>query len=227
MGAQQVVDQLSTKILAAADSYKSAKKNPELFFQEVETLLEELVDFRTFASGVMGRYTAKSAMAALSPAERKEREQQVDRFAMVFRTSLVQAYGNAFLSLGGKVQVETVGSKKKNSRVEDVVQKVSGITERPVTVRYRMMRDNENWRLHNIAIEKINLGKLYRGQFGALADKYNGNLNRVIDEWSAETKKEAAKEQPAAEKKTTKGKVRKEVKEKAARKTAPATKKKS
>ena len=201
--AEQVVNRISQRILKAADNYTSAKKDPEQFFLEVEGLLDEVVDFHIFARGVMGSYVSRSAMAALPVAARKEREQQIERFATAFRNNLVRAYGNAFLSLQGTVQVEIAGSTKKSSRIEDVEQKISGATEQPVIVRYRMMRDGESWRLHNIAVEKINLGKLYRSQFHALAEKYDGDLNRVIDGWVSTAEKDTVKEQPLKEKKET------------------------
>ena len=212
--AAQVVDRISQRILKAADNYTSAKKDPEQFFLEVEELLDEVVDFHIFARGVMGSYVSRSAMAALPVAARKEREQQIERFATAFRNSLVRAYGNAFLSLQGKIQVEIVGSTKKSNRTEDVEQKISGATEQPATVRYRMMRDGESWRLHNIAIEKINLGKLYRSQFHALAKKYDGDLNRVIDGWVSTAEKDTVKEQQQEKKVTAKSQESRKTSEK-------------
>ena len=188
--ARQVVDRLSQKILATASDFVSSGKDPELFFLEVERLLDEVVDFQIFARGVMGAYVAEARMAALPPAERRKREQQITAFAEVFRHGLVQAYGNAFFSLSGKIQAKTVRSKKKSDTVEDVEQKITGIAERPVTVRYRMMHTGNSWRLHNIAIEKLNLGKLYRSQFHALTEKYEGDLDRVIASWISTPEKD-------------------------------------
>jgi phospholipid transport system substrate-binding protein len=41
------------------------------------------------------------------------------------------------------------------------------------------------WQLRNIVIEGVNLGEIYRSQFEASARKHNGDLNAVIDNWTA------------------------------------------
>jgi phospholipid transport system substrate-binding protein len=35
-----------------------------------------------------------------------------------------------------------------------------------------------------VIIESVNLGEIYRSQFQASAREYDGNLDRVIDNWT-------------------------------------------
>ena len=40
------------------------------------------------------------------------------------------------------------------------------------------------WRMRNVILDEINLGKVYRNQFAAAAVKYKGDIDQVIDNWS-------------------------------------------
>ena len=56
----------------------------------------------------------------------------------------------------------------------------------PYVLIYQMGRANSGeWQLRNIVIEGVNLGEIYRSQFEASARKNNGDLNAVIDSWTA------------------------------------------
>ena len=41
------------------------------------------------------------------------------------------------------------------------------------------------WRLRNLIVETVNLGVIYRNQFQAAARDAEGDLNVVIDNWTA------------------------------------------
>ena len=41
------------------------------------------------------------------------------------------------------------------------------------------------WRLRNLIIENINLGEIYQNQFVALAEDFDGDIDRVIDDWNS------------------------------------------
>jgi phospholipid transport system substrate-binding protein len=41
--------------------------------------------------------------------------------------------------------------------------------------------------MRNLVVENVNLGQIYRSQFESAARRYKGDLDRVIENWSAET----------------------------------------
>ena len=56
----------------------------------------------------------------------------------------------------------------------------------PYVIEYQMRRGKKGeWRLRNLIVETINLGVIYRNQFQAAAKDAGGDLNVVIDNWSA------------------------------------------
>jgi len=55
----------------------------------------------------------------------------------------------------------------------------------PYVVYYQMGRDSSGaWKLRNVIIESVNLGEIYRDQFQAAARDEDGDLDRVISNWT-------------------------------------------
>ena len=68
-----------------------------------------------------------------------------------------------------------------------VVQHIYGKSEKPFVVNYKLRKDKRgHWKLRNLTIEAINLGKVYRSQFSYAAKQYNGDIDKVIDNWSVD-----------------------------------------
>jgi phospholipid transport system substrate-binding protein len=42
------------------------------------------------------------------------------------------------------------------------------------------------WKLRNVTIEAVNLGLVYQSQFSSAAKQYDGDIDRVIDNWSVD-----------------------------------------
>ncbi len=183
--AWQTVQSLTRDIVNGARAVKKGREH--VFFQRVERQLQTAIDFESFARGVMGQYASAAHRDSLSPQQRQHLDRQIGTFAQVFRKQLVQAYGNAFLAVADVIRVETVKPKKASSaNTEVVVQKLYGLGDNPFTIYYQMKRRDGAWRLHNIAIEKLNLGKLYRTQFQAAVAQHAGDLDRVIADWDTQ-----------------------------------------
>ena len=50
--------------------------------------------------------------------------------------------------------------------------------------RYSMYLDkNNDWKIINIEINGMNLGKIFRNQFYSLMEKNNGDINLAIEKW--------------------------------------------
>ena len=75
--------------------------NPEKYYQSIERELNNFVDFRGFARGVMGRYATSARYRDLDELGRKKLKAQLDRFSEVVRESLVRTYSKGLLAFGG------------------------------------------------------------------------------------------------------------------------------
>jgi phospholipid transport system substrate-binding protein len=136
----------------------------------------------------MGGFASEKRLQSITDAAEKARtEEQIERFSAVFKAGLVQTYGKGFLAFGGE-KVEVVESRTSpDGNDAQVLQKVYGIAEKPYEIRYTLRKnDAGEWKLRNVVIEAINLGKIYRNQFLSAARKYSGDIDQVIDNWVIE-----------------------------------------
>ena len=146
--------------------------DPQRYYRAVDDVLDPVVDFDFVARAVMGRY-AKQATAA-----------QRSRFASAFRRDLVQTFARGVASFGEmQARVVNPGSAPNGKRV-NVLQEVrsrEGVTK----VSYTLVRNRSGqWKLINVTLNGINLGKTFRSQF-AQAMRTSGDIDKVIASWSA------------------------------------------
>ena len=186
MGPAEVVSGVTAEVMnvvAEADTYFDT--NPERYYREIDNALASLVDWRGFATAVMGQYYSRGK--SLDQQGRQTLKAQRDRFAVVLREGLIQSYAKGLLAFGGaQMEVMGVEASPESTRIASVTQAVYGEADRVYTIRYQMgqYRDG-SWKLRNLIIETINLGEIYRNQFNALAQSASGDLDMVIDQWNA------------------------------------------
>ena len=184
--AHETVEDVTNRVLVLikeANTYY--EKEPDRFYSEVETILDELVDFKSFARGVMGPYASKKYYMQLSDDQKKIFRGQVKRFAESFKTGLVQTYAKGLLAFGG-TRVDVIQPEKPVSgNSVTVLQKIHGSADKPYEVLYKMRLNKQGvWKLRNVTIEAVNLGKVYQGQFLSAVKQYEGDIDKVIDNWS-------------------------------------------
>ena len=177
---KQVMD-----VVAQAQDY--AEDEPERYYGEVQAILDPVIDFRGFARSVMGPYASSERYRSLDEAGRAQLRDQLDRFTEVMRVGLVKTYSKGLLAFGGS-RIEVNGPKPEDagqSRVS-VEQLIFEEGSEPYVVMYQMGRSKSgDWKLRNVIIESVNLGEIYRNQFQAAVRKSEGDLDSVIDSWSA------------------------------------------
>jgi phospholipid transport system substrate-binding protein len=178
-------------IILAAQQYYD--EDPDRFYVEVESVLDDIVDFDSFAWGVMGEYASKSTYSKLPNAEAKKAfRERMKRFSQVFRAGLVQTYAKGLLAFdGNKIEVLEPGAEfdaeSDDGDSVTVVQHIYGESEKPYVVQYKMKQDRRgDWKLRNVTIEGVNLGKVYVSQFASAAKQYNQDIDKVIDNWSVD-----------------------------------------
>ena len=179
------------RVVAEADTYFN--QDPDRYYREIDSALAVMVDWRGFATAVMGEYYSRGR--SMDQAGRANLKRQRDRFAQTLREGLIRSYAKGLLAFGGaEMVVKGVDASPQSARIASVTQLVYGEADRVYTIRYQMGQYKDgSWRLRNLIIETINLGEIYRNQFVALAKAANEDLDLVIAQWN-ETISEQAEE---------------------------------
>jgi len=152
-------------------------ESAENFYAGIDDIVSPWIDFDAFYKGVMGRkyYTAAS-------------QSQRDRFKEVFHQSLIQTYGKGLLGVE-ETRFEVAPSKapKKPGGSTHVEQTLFSGSGRIAVVYTMGQAEDGRWRLKNVVLEGINLGKTFRNQFARSARENSENLDLVIDGWLSES----------------------------------------
>ena len=184
-GPAEVISDVTAQVMtvvAEADTYFD--QDPDRYYQEIDGALAELVDWRGFATAVMGEHYSRGR--SMDQAGRANLKRQRDDFAATLREGLIRSYAKGLLAFGGaRMGVGGVEASPQSARVASVTQLVYGEADRVYTIRYQMGQYKDGaWRLRNLIIETINLGEIYRNQFSALARDADDDLDRVIAQWN-------------------------------------------
>ena len=157
-----------------AEHRETFDDNPRAFYDSLDCLLARVIDFKWIASNVMGAYRAEAT------------DEQRELFVKTFHRDLIETYGRGLISYGD----ETIVVLPPRDDIEDkrrvtVVQEIRGKDGNfPLYYSMALNRDGE-WKITNVVINGINLGKTFRNQFAQRAEKYDGNIDQVIANWSA------------------------------------------
>lgn len=150
----------------------------EAFYEEMDKALGEFVAFRRVAARVMGKYARQAS------------KEQRDEFVEAFRRSLYDAYGGAAVSIDSNDFDLSVESVEINPRDEDratVNLRITTESGERYGVAYSMYRpDSGNWQMENVIVEGINIGLAFRDRFEQQIQSEEGDVAKVIDEWSTE-----------------------------------------
>ncbi len=150
------------------------------YFNEIESALSTIVDFEAVARVVMSRY-AEDATG-----------EQISRFGEILKSTLTRFYGAALVSYNGK-ELAFVHSSNQPSdpRADRVIgMEIKGIGNGngngngSFRLQYQMfLNENDEWKLKNLSLGGINLGRQYFTQFSAAMAQYNNDINLVLDNW--------------------------------------------
>ena len=181
----QVIREVTEQVMhVVSEANTYFDEEPERYYREIDAALAALVDWRGFATAVMGDYYTRGR--SMDSAGRTNLKRQRDEFAETLREGLIRSYAKGLLAFGGaKMEVQGVEASPQSARVASVTQLVYGEADRVYTIRYQMGQYKDGaWRLRNLIIETINLGEIYRNQFSALAKEANDDLDLVISRWN-------------------------------------------
>lgn len=168
-----IVEQVTNELVAAAKA-QNAGGDQESYDAKVLATLEPVVAFDYIARVVMGDYY-KSA----SPELRTE-------FAEKFKTGLVSSYAKGIAAYAdSEIRIvkpdEPVGDKRRVTVDQQV--KHQGAVHK---LSYTMGKNKKGeWKLINVVLNGANLGTSFVSQFEQLANKYGGDVAKVVANWNA------------------------------------------
>jgi len=112
--------------------------------------------------------------------------EQMSAFSEVFENSLLDTYASTLVEFKDeKINVlPPTGPSKSKTKVRVNIEIVTSSNVYPG--RYSMYLDEDGkWKIINIEINGMNLGKIFRNQFYSLMEKNNEDINVVIKKWVA------------------------------------------
>jgi len=173
-----VVQGTTTELLgdlkANKDQYKS---NPNAFYEALNRILGPVVDADGISKSIM---TVKYS--------RKATPEQMQRFQENFKRSLMQFYGNALLEYNNQ-GIVVDPAKADDGKRASVGMKVTGNNGAVYPVQYTLENLGGEWKVRNVIVNGINIGKLFRDQFADAMQRNGNNLDKTIDGWAGEVAK--------------------------------------
>jgi phospholipid transport system substrate-binding protein len=185
---QDVTDQVLTAILLANSYYQ---EDPERFYVEVESIMAPVMDYQTFARTVMGRYGSSSAYRALkTDQDRAQFRARVEEFTKVFRQTIMNTYGKGLMAFNGEeitvlpLDEENMAKVAAGDYVQ-VVQVIHSEDGSDTNIYYKLKPNSDGeWKMRNVVIDTINLGKVYQSQFASAVKDSDGDIDKAIIAWA-------------------------------------------
>ncbi|MCU1721676.1 MULTISPECIES: MlaC/ttg2D family ABC transporter substrate-binding protein [unclassified Pseudomonas] len=186
---KEVIQTTTTQLLSDLKANKEQyKTNPGAFYEALNANLGPVVDADGISKSIM---TVKYS--------RKATPEQMQRFQENFKRSLMQFYGNALLEYNN--QGITVGNEKNDGDGRaSVDMTVKGNNGAVYPVSYTLTLLNGEWKVRNVIVNGINIGKLFRDQFADAMSRNGNDLDKTIDGWAGEVAKAKEATADAAEK---------------------------
>lgn len=164
---------VNTLLETAIDSKSLFLTDREQYFEKIESVLESFVDFNAVARVVMSRFDDQAT------------EDQRTRFADILKSSLTRFYGASLVSYQGEELIFLPQEEKESNPRDDVVvsmELTGGSME--LQLQYQMfINDSDDWKLKNLSLAGINLGRQYFAQFSALMTEHGNNIDSVLNNW--------------------------------------------
>ncbi|GFM53167.1 MlaC/ttg2D family ABC transporter substrate-binding protein [Pseudomonas capsici] len=176
--AHDLVDRTTKELLSDLASNKEQyKSNPGAFYDALNRIVGPVVDADGISRSIM---TVKYS--------RKASPEQMQRFQENFKRSLMQFYGNALLEYNNQ-GITVSPAKDEGADRTSVDMQVKGNNGAVYPVSYTLEKINGEWKVRNVIINGINIGKLFRDQFADAMQRNGNDLDKTIDGWAGEVAK--------------------------------------
>ena len=148
--------------------------NPDLFTKEISDAFGPIVDFKRISRNVMGKYAEDAT------------PKQLEDFSKVFESSLLDTYASTLVEFKDEKINVLPPTSPTNSKTKARVNIEIVTSSSTYPGRYSMYLDRDNnWKIINIEINGMNLGKIFRNQFYSLMEKNSEDIDLVIQKWEA------------------------------------------
>lgn len=163
---------VNTLLRAVAESKSYFMSDRDRYYSEIENVLITFVDFTAVAEVVMSRFGESASDA------------QKQRFAEILKTTLTRFYGASLVTYEGQELVFLPSDASADPAADTVVGMELRGGDTSLRLQYQMfLNSNNEWKLKNISLAGINLGRQYFTQFSALMTKHNNDIDQVLDNW--------------------------------------------
>ena len=171
--AHDVVKSTTDELIGDLKANKAGyQQNPQYFYDTLERILGPVVDSAGISRSIM---TVKYS--------RRASDEQLKRFEDNFKRSLMQFYGNALLEYDNQ-SIRVLPAKAEGADRASVGMEVRDSKGTVYPVSYTMVQLDGHWKLRNVIINGINVGKLFRDQFADSMQRNGNDLDRTIDGWA-------------------------------------------
>ncbi|WP_297843022.1 phospholipid-binding protein MlaC [Pseudomonas sp.] len=187
--AHDLVDRTTKSLLADLAAHKDQyKSNPSAFYDALNTIVGPAVDAEGISKSVMTvKYSGRATPA------------QMATFQENFKRSLFQFYGNALLEYNNQ-GITVAPAKDESGDRTSVDMSVKGNGGAIYPVSYTLEKVGGEWKVRNVIVNGINIGKLFRDQFADAMRQNGNNLDSTINGWAGEVAKAKSTVDNAAEK---------------------------
>src|SRR5471030_3182410 len=176
--AHALVQDTTNRMLADLSANKEKyKQDPQDFYTALNTIVVPVVDAEGISKSIMTvKYSRKATPA------------QMQTFQENFKKGLFQFYGNALLEYNNQGIVVDPAKDESGDRTS-VGMTVKGSNGAVYPVSYTLEKINGEWKLRNVVINGINIGKLFRDQFADAMQRNGNDLDKTINGWAGEVAK--------------------------------------
>lgn len=187
--AHDIIQDTTTRLLAdLAANKEKYKQDPSAFYDALNGIVGPVVDADGISKSIMTvKYSRKATPA------------QMTRFQENFKRSLMQFYGNALLEYNNQ-GITVAPAKDESGTRTSVDMQVKGNNGAIYPVSYTLEKINDEWKVRNVIINGINIGKLFRDQFADAMQRNGNDLDKTINGWVGEVAKAKEVAEDAQEK---------------------------
>lgn len=158
--------------------------DPDRYYQQIAAVLDPVVDFTTFARGVMGHLASERYVQTLPEGERDAARATVPQFRDVLYHTVIKSYGKIFYNYAGSQFSIKSSQLLGNGDRASVIQKVIDTQAKQYALQYTLNNaDGKGWKIQNVIVDGVNMGQSYRAQFEGAMDRYKGSVSDVIKNW--------------------------------------------